>query len=196
MEFKELRFKATLRVLVQKEQFAYWLKKIFYLNNSLYKECDPIYQSMFYIVISELFGEGELYLNEIVNVVVKQKSPIRKEWYLRLQKGIKEMKAKFSESELYFIDYKRHNFCHIFQDAYEEVQRDGRVKKDRVLGKGPDGKPVKKTLRQISAEFHDILLRYGGDEGFDMHMNTILYPIIDKLYVDLQTIHEEEMNEL
>lgn len=89
MEFKELRFKATLRVLVQKEQFAYWLKKIFYLNNSLYKECDPIYQSMFYIVISELFGEGELYLNEIVNVVVKQKSPIRKEWYLRLQKGIK-----------------------------------------------------------------------------------------------------------
>lgn len=195
MEYNEFKLKASLRILVQKEQFEYWLEKLFYLNDSLNKEYDSIYQGTFYIVISELFNEGEVYLNEIVNIVLQLESEIKKKWYLRLQKGIIDMKSNFSQYELYFIDYKRHNICHIFQDTYEEIQKDGKIKKERTLKKDSEGKAVKEPLNLISKEFQDILYKYGGEKRFDIHMNTILYPILNTLYKELQTLHKKEIEE-
>jgi len=81
-----------------------------------------------------------------------------------------------------YIEYKRHNACHIFQNHYEQIQEKGKIIRLRK----------KKDLVQIDNDFQSILEKYICDAGFDAYITTTLYPILNDLYRDLQSINIKE----
>ena len=120
--------------MAQMEQFAQWLRKFFFLNDRLHKKYDFIYQDSFYIVFYQLITEGLDHLNKVINALEEKKPKFNNKlkWYNELRDGLFELKAKLSSEEIDFIEYKRHNVCHIFQNHYNPKLLDnGTIKNER-----------------------------------------------------------------
>lgn len=55
---QSFRLNATLKILTQQEQFFQWLKMYLYINESLHREFDSVYQQMYYVSLNQLMKEG------------------------------------------------------------------------------------------------------------------------------------------
>jgi len=184
---KSFRIEATLKILVQQQQFFQWLRKFLYINESLHKEFDSVYQQMYYVMLNQLLVEGIPYTEKAVCSLSESDNKYMKEWFGTLLASLNKIKTIFPEIELDYIEYKRHNACHIFQNHYEQIQEKGEIIRRRK----------KKDLVQIDNDFQSILEKYNCDAGFDAYITTTLYPILNDLYRDLQSINikQEEDND-
>lgn len=184
-EFEKLKFDHIIYTLVNEELFAQWMRNFFYLNSELHKEYDSIYQASFYVKFYELITVGLEYSENVLRHIENSENHEKIEFYKELIQGLKELKSEFSDSEIEFIEYKRHSSSHIFQHHYEnKIQDNGKIQTKR---KG-------KLIDELSRDFGTILLKYGFDRGFDEYMNNKLYPKISGLYDRLQEIKTHHRN--
>lgn len=178
-QYDSFLFDFAITKMVQMEQFAQWLRKFFFLNHWLHGEYDFIYQDNFYIVFYQLMTEGLDHLNKVINSLEENQSKFSSKliWYNELRDGLFELKAKLSSEEFDFIEYKRHNVCHIFQNHYTpKLLNNGTIKNER---KG-------KNLKSQENEFISIIRIHGSDKGFDIYLTQKLYPIIVEIYNKLK----------
>ncbi|WP_313579248.1 hypothetical protein [Chishuiella sp.] len=170
--------------IVQEEQFNQWLRILFYLNNELTKKWDFVYQDMFYIKFYEVMTEGFSYANKVFEDLKKGENQNKLEFYEELIKGLTIMKSELQEDEYNYIEYRRHNICHIFQNGYEYIQDNLKIKKE-IKGK---------DLQKIKNEFEKIIDKYGSDKNFDIFLNKKLQPNLTQLYTKLIGIHNKQYN--
>ena len=182
MKYNEFRLEVFRKTLVQREQLINWIKRLFYLNESLQKEYDSFYQQMYYIILQELISEGILYVQKVVNLLSNDTESKNYKWFNSLLNSLIKIKKLFSEDELDFIEYKRHNACHIFQNHYERVQDNGKFKYERK----------NKDILVLQIKFQKILLKYNGDKGFDQYLTTSLHSEISNIFIMLQSIKNGE----
>lgn len=181
LEYEKFKIETIAKTFAQQEQFYQWLRKLFYLNNELYKEYHSIYQDSFYVIYYELITEGFIYSQEILKKIEKSDNKDRIEFFRILTKGLTDIKSIFSESELQFIEYKRHNASHIFQNHYEK-----RLSPKGNLINSRKGKSIEQIQKELDIE----LIEKGFDSGFDDYMTHKLNPLITNLYNQLQKKNE------
>ena len=178
-QYEKLKIDTVIKTFVQEEQFGQWLRKFFYLNAELNKEYDTIYQDAFYIVFYELVTVGLDYSINVLSAVEKSNNKEKIEFYTELIKGLSELKTKFTKTEFQFIEYKRHNSSHIFQNHYEN--RISNNKKFISKRKG-------RQIDDINKELKSIILKYGNDKNFDNYLTKKLYLNTSELYQRLVEI--------
>lgn len=181
MHQKEIRKEIIFKILVQREQLIEWIQRLLYLNESLHKEYDSFYQLLYYINLQELLTEGLTYIQDKVNLLNQNTANGNYKWISILMKALIEIKSLFPENELDFIEYKRHNACHIFQNKYESIQNNGKIKTERNS----------KNIKIMQNEFQNILIKYKGDREFDIYLTSTLYPVLSNLHNTLQSIRNE-----
>lgn len=108
------------------------MRLLFYINKELEKKYDFIYQEIFYIKFYEVITIGILYLKEIHEGLVMLRNS-KAVWYYDLIEKLNSMKNLLSESEFLYLEYRRHNACHMFQTHYEFIQKDLSIKKVRKI---------------------------------------------------------------
>jgi len=172
---EEFKRDFTIKTAVQEKQFEQWLKLFFFLNNELKEKYDFVYQDAFYIKLYELFTEGLVYANKILKAIDKNKNFEKHSWYLKLVEGLETIKLEIAEIEFEYIEYRRHNACHIFQDNYEIIQENLKIKKER---KG-------KNLHVLNKELMKLISKYGSDRKLDDYLNNKLQPKLTDLYNQL-----------
>jgi hypothetical protein len=189
----DIHFQMSSKIAVQKEQYEQWLRKLFYVNDSLHKAYDMFYQDSFYVLLTQLLSEeGKTYLLKIVEIVNKQKRSHIKDFYNSILKSLDEIGSKLTDIEFQYLRYKRHNVCHIFQNNYEVIQDSGKIRStQKTYSYEGEGKPS--NLIDLELSFFRLLEQHGGDDGFYNYIRGITYPILDNLYKRLTSIHSDEM---
>ncbi len=193
MERGEFKFKYSIQILQQQEQFWQWVRQLFFLNDSLNKEYNFLYCKLLYVNLSELFTEGERYAVEVARILKKGHNKIKYRIYTRLNTAISDIKSAFTDEEYRYIEYRRHNACHIFQDGYEEIKQNGEVKVNKRHLSDRSGNKYEMRISDISKDNQFILGKYVSDQGFDEHLISIIYPILNQLFIDLNELREQEL---
>jgi hypothetical protein len=167
----------VIKTCVQEEQFYQWLKFTFFLNHELKENYDTIYQEAFYVKLFELLTEGLRHSTEILEILKKTDKNVTKiDWYSKLTNGLNQIKSNLDESEFLYIEYRRHGASHIFQNQYEHIQDNLKIKKERK----------NKNLKELNNQLQAIILKYGGDRSVDEYLNQKLQPELTKIYESLK----------
>ncbi|MBN2410161.1 hypothetical protein JXQ31_00630 [candidate division KSB1 bacterium] len=169
-----------VKTLKQEKQFEQWLKITFYLNSKLQEEYDSIYQVAFYVKLYEVLTEGLNYAVKVYEALKKGNNLIKRQWYSTLIEGLNKIKSNLDETEFLYIEYRRHSSSHIFQNQYEHIQNDLRIKKHRK----------DKNLKEINDRIKSLILKHGSDRKIDDYLNNKLQLNIMKIYEDLIAIHQ------
>ena len=172
---EEFKRDFIIKTLVQQTQFEQWLKSFFYLNNELIKEYDFIYQDEFYTKFYELFTEGLAFANKVLDALKTGSNVDKLNWYIKLIEGLNKIRAELTDPEFEYIQYRRHSSCHIFQNSYELIQDNLRIKKER------NGR----QLQDIQKDLQGLILKYGSDRNIDLHINEKLQNTLTNLYKQL-----------
>jgi hypothetical protein len=172
---EEFKRDFIIKTFVQQTQFEQWLKSFFYLNTELSKEYDFIYQDEFYTKFYELFTEGLVFANKILDALQTGRNTDKRDWYLELISGLNKIKTELTDSEFEYIQYRRHSSCHIFQNSYELIQDNLKIKKERNGGQ----------LQEIQKDIQGLILTHGSDKNIDHHINGKLQNKIVDLYKKL-----------
>lgn len=172
-QFKQDFIKKTL---VQEKQFELWLRMLFFLNEELSIKYDFVYQNEFYIKLNEVFTVGINYSVDLLNYLKKGNNINKQYWFEKFIKGIEHIKQSLTEKELDYIEYKRHNVCHIFQDAYEHIQKNLKIKKEK------NGR----SLEEINNNIKELLLKFDNDKNIDLYLNNKLQSQLKDLYEELK----------
>jgi hypothetical protein len=158
-------FDYALKIVSQKQQFEQWLKIFFYLNERLHKEYDSIYQNSYYIKLHQLLTEGITYANYVLNQLKKVNNKKAELWYETLLNELVNIKEGLSLDELNFVEYKRHNYCHIFQNGYEiQINDKGLVNRSE--------------RSELVNGFYDLLSQFETEKEFDLNFTKKLHPKI------------------
>jgi hypothetical protein len=173
--FEEYKTDFIIKTVVQEKQYEQWLKAFFYLNNELSNKYDFVYQDAFYVKFYELFTEGFTYANRILTALKKGNNAEKLNWYLKFVDGLTSIRAELSDAEFLYIEYRRHSASHIFQNSYEHIQENLRIKKER------NGK----KLEEIKTEIESLIIKYGSDKNVDEHINSKLQRRITELHKQL-----------
>ena len=167
---------------VQHIQFGSWLNRLMVLNTELHEKYNYFYQNMFYIIFHELITEGLEYLE---NKYIQAGDAVRGNYnsLFTLYNFLRTIPSKLPEAELDYIEYRRHESCHIFQNQYEmQILKNGTLRDQR---KG-------KKIEELNEEFNMLLDKYETDKGIDLHIHALLYPLISKLQQDLSLSEAEQ----
>jgi hypothetical protein len=97
------------------------------------------------------------------------------DWYLKLITGLNKVKTSFNDSELFYIEYRRHQSSHIFQNQYEHIQDNFKIKKVRN----------NKNLKEINDEIKSMIAKHGSDREIDYYLNKKIQPVLTKIYETL-----------
>lgn len=173
--FDEFREDFIIKVFIQEKQYNQWLNSFFYLNNELSKKYDFVYQEAFYIKFYELLTEGIEFANDILSSLKIENNDRKFDWYSKFVDGITSIKTELSNPEFLYIEYKRHCASHIFQNSYEIIQKNLKIKKERN----------NKNLSEIRTEIQNLITKYGNDKNVDMHINSLVQQKITNLYNNL-----------
>lgn len=165
-----------IKILVQETQFEQWLQVFFLLNHELENEYNSIYQDSLYIKFNELINEGYRYAQKLLNHLTNSANVQKRDWYSKLLTGLSDLKSALTETELDYIEYRRHNTCHIFQDTYEIIQHDLKIKKVRK----------DKSLPDLQNKLMTLIATHGSDRNVDEYIMTKLKPVIRNLYLQLK----------
>ncbi len=182
-EFPKEKFLENFKIktLVQQAQFEQWLKSLFYINNELIKNWDFVYQEMFYIKLYEVTTEGLLYAHKVFDHLREGENKNKFEWYQELISSLTNIKSGLLEEEYLYIEYRRHNTCHIFQNSYEHIQDNLKIKKIRK----------DKDLQVINSALKKLLIKHGSDKNTDIYLNDKLQSKLTLLYNRLQSIYNK-----
>ena len=172
---KEFKQEYILKTLVQQTQFEQWLKFTFYLNSKLHKEYDTIYQDAFYVKIYEVLTEGLEYANKVYRSLMQGNNVQKTIWYLNLINGLGKIKSDLDESEFLYIEYRRHIASHIFQNQYESIQDNLKIKKFRKNN----------NLKEINEKLKSMIVKYDSDRKIDDYLNKKLHLELTKIYDSL-----------
>ena len=175
LAIEEFKRDFIIKTLVQQKQFEQWLKSFFFLNNELNNKYDFIYQDAFYTKFYELFTEGLVFANKVLYALQRGDNDNNRNWYLKLIDGLNNIKKELTDEEFEYIQYRRHSACHIFQNSYELIQDNLRIKKER---NGRDLQNVQKDLKGL-------ILKYGSDKKIDTHINKKVQKNLTALYQQL-----------
>lgn len=182
MKVSNVKLEIVTQIFTRKFLFEQWLTKIFFLNDSLNKEYNTIYQDHYYILIYNLLTEGKSHLEQVIESINGCENQYKVQFYDKLHKALLELKSSLKEEEYYYLEYRRHCACHIFQDGYEIIKDNGKIKQERG----------NVNLVKLHQSLEDIIVRYNGDKGFDLYITKLFYPILSKLYFELSSIHKAE----
>ena len=171
-EFKRDFIKKTL---VQQKQFEQWLQSFFFLNNELSEKYDFIYQDEFYTKFYELSIEGLSFANKVLVTLQQGDYDQKRNWYSQLINGLNAIRTELTDPEFEYIQYRRHNSCHIFQNSYQFIQDNLRIKKER------NGR----QLQDIRKDLQNLLFKYGSDKNIDFYLNQKLQGKLTALYQQL-----------
>ncbi|MBN2030766.1 hypothetical protein JW824_11035 [bacterium] len=172
---KQFKRDFIIKTLMQQTQFEQWLRFTFYLNAKLQEEYDTIYQDAFYVKVYEVLTKGLNYAIEVHDSLTKGDNVQKMQWYSKLINGLNKIKSDLDESEFLYIEYRRHNASHIFQNSYEHIQDNLRIKKIRK----------NKDLKEINDRLKSMVNKYGSDRNIDDYLNNKLQPELTKLYENL-----------
>ncbi len=172
---EEFKRDFIFKTLVQQTQFEQWLKSFFFLNNELTERYDFIYQDEFYTKFFELFTEGLSFANKVLDALQQGNNDLKRNWYLNLINGLNAIRTELTDSEFEYIQYRRHTSCHIFQNSYEFIQDNLRIKKER------NGR----LLQDIKKDLQSLILKHGSDENIDFYLNEKLQGKLTALYHQL-----------
>lgn len=175
IKIKQFRGDFIIKTFVQQEQFEQWLKFLFYLNDNLQKEYDAIYQDAFYVKLFETLTTGLKYAQEVHDNIMQVENEKKKLWFNELINGLKTIKDNLDDFEFLYVEYRRHNASHIFQNSYEHIQDDFRIKKVRK----------NRNLDEINNKLKYLISKYGSDRGVDDYLNKKLQPILTEIYKTL-----------
>lgn len=121
----------TIKIKVQQIQFEQWIRSFFRLTYKLYDGFDAELQDLHYIKLYGILTEGLEYAEMVLQHLENGKNLNKKEWYTKCVSGITILKSQLTERELMYIEYRRHNICHIFQNQYERIQENYKIKHQR-----------------------------------------------------------------
>lgn len=170
------------KTIVQQEQFDQWLRYLFYINNELINSLEFVHQDMFYVKFHEVYTIGIKYVqNNCLKYLKKNEANNNKKiiWYNEFISGINDIISCLSEEEISYIEYRRHNVCHIFQNGYEHIQ-DGNLSIKKKKG-DKDLKIVRENLKKIMKENKN-------DRNIDILLNSKIQPKLKLLYERLLSI--------
>ena len=173
---KEKIYTLNLQIFKDFEDFENWLIILFYLNDSLQKEFDLIYQDSFYVKIYELLNDGLTYSKSILQNCNKKNDIENANWYSTLINEIENIKNQFSEEELQYIEYRRNKVCHIFLSGYD------RIKKDLTINK----KRKNLDLEILQSNLYKVISKLDNQENPNLFFNNKIHPILNDLYIKLQ----------
>jgi len=175
----QFREEFIVKTLAQQSQFEQWLRFFFFLNQKLSEEYDTVYQDSFYVKLYELLTEGLLYASKVQNHLESGISEKKKTWYRKLCDGLNGIKSALTSEETNYVEYRRHNASHIFQNQYEHIQEDLKIKKVR---KGVE-------LSILRKQIEGLILQHGSDRGIDDYINGKIGDKVAALYLDLNDIY-------
>jgi len=169
-----------VQTIVQQTQFEQWLKYLFLLNNELTEKWNFVYQDMFYTKLYDLLIEGLTYANKVFESLQKGQNNNKIDWYAKLIEELNNIKSELTEEEFDYIEYRRHNSCHIFQNKYEHIQKNLQIKTERDNRK----------LIDINISLKKIILKHGSDKDIDVYINSKLQNKLTQLYNVLTEIQK------
>lgn len=169
---RQFKHDFILQTIVKEVQFEQWLKFTFYLNQKLSEEYETIYQDSFYIKIYELLTEGLIYANKVHKYLLRGENHEKTNWYSKLITGLNKIKLDLNESEILYIEYRRHSASHIFQNQYEHIQENLRIKKERKL----------KNLEELNNQLSVLIIKHGNDRNVDEYLNKKMQPKLTQIY--------------
>ncbi|MEC5395309.1 hypothetical protein [Bergeyella sp. RCAD1439] len=170
-------FTFNLQTFKDFEDFENWLKILFYLNDSLQKEYDLIYQDSFYVKIYELLNDGLAYSQKILKNCHAKNETQNANWYSTLITQIENIQNQFSEEELQYIEYRRNKVCHIFLSGYDRIKKDLSINKKR---KNIDLEILQSNLYKVISKLEHL-------ENPNLYFNNKIHPILNDLYKKLIT---------
>jgi len=150
------------------KQFTQWLKTTYQLKDLLQINYDRIYQDSFYVKIFELITSGKNYI-QMFNDTIEQNNYEASIKYKLLLKIIDDILSSFKESELDFIEFRRHSSSHIFTKGYNFIQDDFKLKEIKN----------KKSLIDIHSNFDSIFKKHKTTKNFDLYFNSIVFKYLD-----------------
>jgi len=173
-EFPKEEFKRDfiIKTLVQQTQFEQWLQYLFYLNNELTKEYDFVHQDSFYVKFYDAITEGLIYAKKVLKTLEGGSNKEKYSFFINLISGLDDLKSTLDESELDYIEYRRHSASHIFQNQYENIQDDLRIKKERKS----------KNVQELNSQLQQLLIKHGSDKNIDHYLNQKIQPQLKSLY--------------
>lgn len=177
-EIAKIQFRRDfiIKTLVQKSQFEQWLKFTFYINDQLSKKEDVLYQDIFYVKLYETLTEGLHYAEKIYSHLINTADIEKIQWYSILIDGLTRIKQILNESEFNYIEYRRHCASHIFQNQYEHIQDNLKIKTVRK----------DKNLIDIIKQIESLIILHKNERNIDKYLNKKLHPELFNLYNSLQ----------
>ena len=180
MKSEDFKFEYIKKSIVQEQQFYQWLQVLFRLNSEINQEYNHNSADLFVVKLVQLLSEGKNYCEIVIpKLLASDNNKIH--FFQHILKFIEQFKVDISVAELDFLEYKRHNICHIFQNGYEPLQDNLKVKtelKNRPLSE------IEKNLDSIiSSEKNE----------FEVQKNLFkkYYILIEKLRTDLISIQKQ-----
>ena len=178
MKSRDFKNEYVKKTLTQEHQFYQWLQILFRLNIEINEEYNHNSADLFLVKLVQFLSEGKSYCEIIIPKLIASNN--NKHHFFRcILEFIEQFKINISVAELDFLEYKRHNICHIFQNGYEPIQNNLKVKthlKNRELTE------INKNLISIvSSEKDEFVLQRKLFKQY--------FIIIEKLRTDLIKIH-------
>lgn len=180
MKSQDFKIEYIQKTFIQEQQFYQWLQILFKLNMELNKNYNHNSADLFVVKVVQFLNEGKNYCEIIIPTLIKSNNK-KSYFFQHILDFIEQFKVDISEAELDFLEYKRHNICHIFQNGYEPIQNNLKIKthlKNRTL------KEIEKNLISIiSSEKDEFTVQ---EKLFKRYYN-----IIEKLRSDLMAIQKQ-----
>ncbi len=193
---KNIELQITTKLLSEQEQFYDWMRKIWGVSNELEQEYNLYYQILYTTLLVEFITEGERYILHNIMTLEKVDNKPLLDWSCRVRDGIQEIKSQYTDEEFIYLEYRRHNSCHIFTKGYESIQDNGKIKKVRqVCTRQGDKKEIR--LEDFDMITYDVLTKYGGaavgDKNFDIIKHQLVAPVLNRLFNDLNNMRLAEL---
>lgn len=127
MNLESFKIEYVKKAFVQEQQFYQWLVSLFKLNIELNNEYNFNSSDLFVVKFVQFLSEGANYCEYIIPILRKSNNN-KAHFFQCILNFINDAKTELPVEELDYLEYRRHNICHIFQNGYEPIQNDLKIK--------------------------------------------------------------------
>jgi len=168
------------KTFVQEQQFYQWLTILFKLNIELDENYNYNSSDLFVVKFVQLISEGESYCEYIIPKLA-QGNNNKVHFFQCILDFIQSVKTELPIEELDYLEYRRHNICHVFQNGYEIIQNDLKIK----------SKLKNRNLDEISTNLISLLSTATDEFKLQEKLFKKYYILIEKLRSDLQEVQKK-----
>lgn len=180
MNIEEFKIEYIQKAFIQEKQFYQWMMSVFKLNIELNEEFSYNSSDLFVVKFVQFINEGENYCKYIMPILTRSDNN-KIHFFQRILDFILSVKSKFPIEELDYLEYRRHNICHIFQNGYEVIQSDLKIK----------SKLKNRSLEEINNNIINLLGTEENEFKLQKKLFKKYYIFIEKLRTDLQEIQKK-----